>query len=793
MFPPRIKKVLRDLLGNKGRTLLVVLAIAVGVFAFGSVFITQELLLKNIDDAYIKSNPSNITLSLSQFDDSLVSWVKTQKNVVDAQGYSSQTAKFEKEDKEILLTLISYPNYLNIHLDHLIPLRGSWPPEKGEVVLERNSYVMGKMNLGQNINIKNFQDKKNNLMLMGEVYGNSVIPYMFTQQMTGYISWDSLAFLGYPQKYNQMVIRTSAEVKTLADAETFTNNLTKLLKDRGVSVNGSRVSKPGQHWATDNSKAFTAILSVIGSFSLVLSAFLVVNTISAILAQQKKQIGIMKAIGAQQKQIVQLYLIMVGVYGILALLIALPVGMVLGYVFLKLVADFLNLDINSFYLPVSIFMVEVAAALIIPIVAAILPIAQSAKRSIRSAISDFQTQNKVNAVSRLLTNLQGFSRPLLLSLRNVFRKTGRLFLTLGTLIVAGALFLSVINVRSAMYREMDRILSLYDFEISINLASSTSVENIKSRLVSIPQVTMVEARNGVAAKRIKPDGSEGAEFHLSGLPPKTSFSHPTILKGRWLEQGGKDEIVLTSAYVRDNPDLAPGDDLKVEIDNKDYHFVVVGIISSSSDNGGTKINFSDFSTVARIKDTPNMASSYLIKTNPDDAQTQTKISNEINEKFKRSGITIAVTETKNDIITGAANQFNFMIFFLLAMAVMVAIVGGLGLAGTMSLNVMERTREIGIMRSIGANDRAIEKLVLIEGVMVGFISFLIAIPISVPLTFGFCYAIGNAFFGRTLVFTIVPLGWLIWFVIVFLISVVASYIPARRASRMSISETLSYE
>ncbi len=203
--------------------------------------------------------------------------------------------------------------------------------------------------------------------------------------------------------------------------------------------------------------------------------------------------------------------------------------------------------------------------------------------------------------------------------------------------------------------------------------------------------------------------------------------------------------------------------------------------------------FANFSTVAKIKDTPNLASGYLIKTTPEGPDTQEVVATQIEERLKRSGIFIAFKQTKNDIIASAASQFNFLIFFLLAMAVMVAVVGGLGLAGTMSLNVMERTREIGIMRSIGANDAIIRRLVLIEGVMVGLLSFLFALPLSLPLTYGLSYAIGNAFFGRTLVFATVPAGMAIWFFIVFIIAIISSSLPARRASKMSISETLSYE
>lgn len=789
MLSPRWRKVIRDLLGSKGRTTLVVLAIAVGVFAFGSVFITQEVLLKNIQDQYLASNASTITLNISNFDSNLINWVKTQAGVSEASGKADYSVKLIFPDgKEEILNLTAVPDYSRMRLNLLIPQKGVWPPGKGEIVLERNSLAGSKLFIGDNVKIKTPEDKNYELVLSGSVYNNSGFPYIFTRQFSGFISWDTLALLGFPKRFNKLEIATSSDIKTLEEAEKLTYDLTENLRDRGVRVGGSMVFQPNEHWAADNSKAFTAILSVIGIFSLILSGFLVVNTVSALLAQQNKQIGIMKAIGANQKQVIALYLLLVGFYGFLALFIALPAGMLLGYIFLKLVTDFLNLNINTFYLPTSVFFMELAASLVIPIVAAIIPIYQNSKKPIREVISDHQPLSKVGRLDRILAKIGGLSRPLLISLRNAFRKSGRLALTLGTLVTAGALFMGVLNVRTGMYKEMDRILSMFDFQVSIDLSKDYNSDSLIARIKEVPNVTEVEARTHVSAQRIKLDGTKGSRFGITGLPPETPFSHPVVLSGRWLIQGDKNRIVLTSAYIRDNPDLSPGDNLYVAIGNDKYHLEIVGVIAMSE-----TLAFSDFDTVAQLKDTPTLASSYLIKTSPDDPVTQAKVANDVEDRLDRSGIKVSFKQTKNDIIAAAANQFNFMIFFLLAMAVMVAIVGGLGLAGTMSLNVLERTREIGIMRSIGANDKAIRKLVLTEGLLIGFISWLVAIPLSLPLTYGFCFAIGTAFFERILVFTVVPTGMLMWLVIVMIIAVVASVLPANRASKMSISETLSYE
>jgi len=84
-------------------------------------------------------------------------------------------------------------------------------------------------------------------------------------------------------------------------------------------------------------------------------------------------------------------------------------------------------------------------------------------------------------------------------------------------------------------------------------------------------------------------------------------------------------------------------------------------------------------------------------------------------------------------------------------------------------------------------------VVLMEGILIGLISWLIAVPLSLPMTYGFGYAIGTAFFDRELVFIIIPIGMVIWLGIVMSIATIASILPARRASLMSISDTLAYE
>ena len=133
-----------------------------------------------------------------------------------------------------------------------------------------------------------------------------------------------------------------------------------------------------------------------------------------------------------------------------------------------------------------------------------------------------------------------------------------------------------------------------------------------------------------------------------------------------------------------------------------------------------------------------------------------------------------------------------LVVILGVMAVLIALVGGIGLMGTMSMNVMERTRE-WVMRSIGAVNTDLFGIVLVEGGMIGLVSWGLGILLSYPFSLLLCYITGAAFLQVPMELVYAPLGILFWLVIVVVLSVLASLIPAAHAVRLTVRDVLAYE
>jgi len=786
---PRYKKILRDLWSNRSRTVLVTLAIAVGVLAFGSVFTTEEILLKDMSVQYKAIIPSSVRLSIpGGFSDDLIRFMESQPHIEVASGRTSALVRIYTPDGPRNMNVDAVGNLEETPVNKVTLVSGDWPVTRKQIAIEKTALPLLGKDIGDELEVELSNGKTKILTISGVVHDLKAVPANLFPQLSGYIAFSTLPYLESEDTYTQLLLVTDSSITTREEAQTLGNTLKKQLEKKGYTGVGVSAENPGKHWGEDPIKAFITIFTVIGSFSLILSIFLVINTMTALLSQQRKQIGIMKAIGAKGAQLIGLYLCMALLYGFLALGFAVPVGSLLSYWLLSLITSFLNISILNFHIPLSVFCMEAGAALVVPLIAALIPVLIGIRITAREAIYDTGSSFKNGKIMRFLQRVRFLPRPIMLSLRNTFRQKGRLIMTLVTLTVAGMLFVSVIEVRTSMFRELDHLLDLYNYDLELFFNTPYDQDTVLQKTKKTRGVQSVEAPYQLSGGQILRDKSKGKNVALYGMDPATDFMIPTVTSGRWIKDGDTNGVVISSKLVRDDPTLAVGRQLEIEINEENKFFEIIGIYSLLDERAAVVHR----SYIDSLYGGASLVPSVRVRFDRSIIDPETGAKNLEND-MKRSGFDVAYSLGIATIRQSSEGQFSFMIFFLLIMAAMVAVVGGLGLAGTMSLNVMERTREFGVMRSIGASNKILRKIVIVEGVTIGVLSWLCTIPLSVPMGWGFSIALGNAFFEKPLDFIFSPSGVALWLLIVVIISIFASLAPMAAAARLTIRETLAYE
>ncbi|MBX7253978.1 MAG: ABC transporter permease, partial [Candidatus Promineofilum sp.] len=166
---------------------------------------------------------------------------------------------------------------------------------------------------------------------------------------------------------------------------------------------------------------------------------------------------------------------------------------------------------------------------------------------------------------------------------------------------------------------------------------------------------------------------------------------------------------------------------------------------------------------------------------------------ELIARFEAAGIVVARAETAGSYRAGYRAQFDTLVILLMALAGLTALVGGLGLGNTMALNVLERSREIGILRSLGARRPLLRRLILAEGLLIALLSVALAVPLALPLTAALDRVMGHSLLGHPLTFAFAPWAALAWLGLVLAIALLAGWLPAERAARMTIREAVAYE
>lgn len=798
MINVRWRKVLGDLLFNKARTLLAVVAIAIGIFGVGAVLSGYSILTHEINTNFLGTNPASAILYTDNADDKLAEIVENIPGVSNAEPRRVVTARIQvgpDEWRRLLLFVIDDFNNLRVSTFKLE--RGNWPPADREILIERSALPIVKKQIGDMVLIQtpnNGQDHE--LRVSGIVHDPGQSPGDVDNIAYGYITLNTLEWLGEIRTLNELRI-------VVAEKGDIPRNLAFQVKDvmeeSGHNVSHMEIPNAGKHPHSDQMDSLLFLLEAFGILALILSSILVASTVSALLAGQIRQIGVMKVIGARTYQIAGLYLGYVMLLGIGGLVIGIPAGIWAGRAFAVFTAKILNFNIISDFIPHWVYAVQILIGLSVPLLAAAFPVYRGSRITIQQAISDFginKNQFGTNRIDALVSSMRGLSRPIMLSLRNTFRQRSRLLFTIGILAVGGATFMSAINVGASWSNTIDVAMNARHYDIEVKFSQPYPVEFVDKTVLAVPGISEVENWVQILAARKNPDGTDGISFTLTGVPPATEMINFPIIEGRWLQPNDTNALVINHELL-EAADARVGDRIVLKTGTQEMEWKVVGAVREiGARRRGQNIAASAYVNRDYLADITGMegnTADIRIKAYQHSDTELKSAAGKLEQQFDSAGLHRFSVNPSNERMQELKDHLVVIQMFLLLMAALVAAVGGLALGSTMSINVLERMREFGIMRAVGASTDDVLQIVVVEGIVISILSWLAATVIARPLGMIIGDFAGQIFIRTRLEHVFSPFAMAGWFVLVVLIGIIASAYPAWREARLPVQQVLVYE
>ena len=798
-------KLWADLWQDKVRSWLSIASIAVGVLCVGTLFGMIDLLLSQMDAAHRQSHPSHISMILRQdADDALLEQIRVLPNVAGVDRMTQLSIRFRQlgVDDWQVGTLIVRPDYHQQRFDVSSLLAGHWPTEQ-QIAVENLSSAYSGIKIGDQVEFETRQGP-HALAIEGLVRHPFVKPPKFGGQLHFFADAATASLFDVPANSFRQLLVQVAEPYSLEKARLLAGEIRSLLSQHGVAVNVTLLQDPETHWGRPFLAGINGVLQIMALVALALACVLIFNTVSAHIAQQTDQIGVMKAIGARTSTVVRLYLLEILLLALLAIGLALPVALFGAHVSSCKLLGLFNIGCDGFSYSWRSVVYMLLGGLLTPLVAALGPVLRGSMITVRVAIASYGLGGEFGRswLDRLIEwfGLRFLSTLNAAALGNLFRNKARLLLTQSVLIVAGAAFLLLTSLIASLNLTLDNEMARSRYALRLGFSVDQSTAKVADIVASIDPAATFEtwlrlpldlSQNGMALQQ---KGSLGMQ--LMALPAESQLYTPLIEEGRWFEPDdiGK-QVLVISADTAALSGVRPGDHLQIRIGSLKQVWQVIGTYRwLAGSNYVVEPVYTPLETIKTLVGSQDKVSFALLNANVADLVSEADYLRRLRQAFEERGIKLDVytTQGKLELRQYARNQFRSVIGTLFGLAAMIAAVGGIGLSGTLAIGVLQRRREIGVLRAIGAPSGAVFRLFLLEGLLHGFVAWLISVPLAYIVAEPAAKELGKTMLGMELDFAFDLQAVFYWLAIVLLLAWFASYWPARKAAKLTVRKSLGY-
>jgi putative ABC transport system permease protein len=549
--------------------------------------------------------------------------------------------------------------------------------------------------------------------------------------------------------------------------------VSKDLEARGIRVLRSETPAPGQHPHSTQMNSLLFLLGLFGFIAFILASALCASVIASLMARQRRETGVLRAVGASGGRIFSGYIAMAISISAISLALSLPASRLLSIVYARYTADILNFTIASTRIGFEPYAVQVILGFAVPALATALPLAFQSRLSVRECLSDSGAPS-----GKALPFGAG---PGSLPLRNAARKPVRLAFAAMAIGLGMALFMAAGSIRSSIRWTIDSMAEAQSFDIALWLSASVPQAEMQAALSGLDGLARSAPAVRVTGVLEYGDGSQsGRSFNVNVLPPGQDLFSVKLTKGSWLDAARPDALVVNNLLM-DREGLKLGQKIRVKAGDREFEGTVEGAIRETI---GAPAVYACL--------LPGQATNAAFIRMEEGADVASACS-DLEALLPRAGLAIERLSPMAEMKKAIEEHMVLITVFLSAVSLAVFLVGLAAIASALGLSVLERTREIGVLRAIGASPGRIAALIGLEGAAMGGIGYLFAFLLSLPLSLAASSVFGLIMFESPLAFK--PDIGLAALVLPFALAsgLLAALAPGLSAARRNVAANLRYE
>jgi putative ABC transport system permease protein len=808
------KKIWRDLAERKGRTLLTVLGLVVGLWGVGSVSVAWWVLGTDMSANFLSTNPPAITMTVAgetAVDVAAIGKLDGIRQIENRPQINGRIEITPNSWRPLLLWVVDDFNAMTVA--KAFPESGVLPPPTGSFVMERDGLLLGNFlraraqsgtsghgaqSAQPSAPLTGLEDspiaitlaggKAITAQLSGTVFDPAQAPSRMEQVYYGYISLDT-ALLWTDGVFDQRLLVTTDATHQQATIVASADRLTARLQQLGYQVLDTRYPSATEHVHQFQMNSILFLLSGLGVLSLLMSVVLVLNLVNGILTSQVRQIGIIKAIGGSASQVALIYLGAMLLLGLMASLVALPLALKTGYWIAGGLSAFLNFEVLTTSLPMVFGLTFFILGSLFPVLAALYPVRRWSRLPVSDALQHCGASLPEEGRSRLNTIKLPLPINIRMGLRNAFRKPGRTLLTATTLALGVVIFMAAMNMRSSLLYTADTEESLKGFDVIVAFEEPIHPESV-AFMGMFDLVERAETWRVQSAMVIDEEHLQTNPLPLYLVPPDSQVLRPAILEGQWLNAGRSEGVVINQRLQNDHPQLGVGSTLPVQVGEEQLRLPVIGIMKEF---GGPAIYMAEAAYRTLLPATDQLITTGFVALKEPNEQNLAELIRTLESHFKIAGVNVRAIRSAKVASRVIRGHLDVIVATLLVVAVFMLLVSSLGMASAISTNIVERTRELGILRAIGGKPGAIRSILCSESLVIALLGWLTALLLAQPVSRFLSDYFGTALVEYPFDYKGSIEGALLSLVLIVVLAGLATLAPARLAARQSVKEAIAYE